>query len=347
MRWLKISYVISSAGRPVLLSATLLGACAGGSKAVDAPSFDASDAPIVIKTDVQEVVIRLPLDVPGPEAPRVPFPDVDAQATPFTECIDIDAGADAGLLPAGAQAARVTMEWVGDGGTYNSNTTLGRITIAPEIVDLVIGIPTVDVVESDPSGDSVPSVSNVRPEQGGFAFDVTWGPQPPEWLCHGSFQPYNPYWTFRATVRLRCGGQERVVESLTTVTLCGEYSPRTWASSGDVCNECAAILCEMAPSPTLPGDADDPLPLGSAMDVVIRPLVRVGGALVLLADHAPRDGLGYAWQATTGTIEPLAADVVVWRPQSPVAPRESIAQVVVTGDELAAVASYRWARPAT
>jgi hypothetical protein len=45
MRWLKISYVLSRAGRPILLSATLLGACAGGSKAKDASAIGATDGP--------------------------------------------------------------------------------------------------------------------------------------------------------------------------------------------------------------------------------------------------------------------------------------------------------------
>jgi hypothetical protein len=158
-------------------------------------------------------------------------------------------------------------------------------------------------------------------------------------------------WAFRTTLTLRCGGQGRTVESFTTVALCGKglYGTdpkRTWASSGDVCGSCAAIICEMAPSPLVPGSASDDLPLGAALDVVVRPLARVGGALVLLAEHAPKDLLTYDWQATAGTLDHLDQDVVLWRLPAATPTGAQLAQVAVSGTTLAAVASYRWDRQA-
>jgi hypothetical protein len=342
MRWLKISYVLSRAGRPILLSATLLGACAGSGKAIDAPGSGAPDAIGDLKHDVQVIVIPLRLDggsIVTPDARLVPSPSVDASALPLGGCLDIDAGVDAGLALGNSQAARVTMEWSGGATGAYGTTSLGHITIAPEIAGLVVGMPTVEVTSKSPDSAADPSISNLRADKDGFAFDVVWSPSGPGEICMIGVEPN---WIFRTALRLQCGGQERVVESFTVVAICGGYS---WASSGDRCDECA-VVCEMAPSPIVPRGVGDALPLGSALSVVIRPLVRVGGTLVLLANHAPRDGLAYAWQVSAGTIEQLDRDVVLWRLPCAGKKQAHIAQVAVTGEDLAAVASFRWDRPA-
>ncbi len=351
MRWLRIAYTLSRAGRPILLSATLLGGCGGGVIArpdarVDAASpfrLDGSllrDTSISVGEDGQVIVIPLePYDaIRYSDGRQVLSPAVDGSGSFYPECVDIDAGVDAGLALPGGQAARVTMEWIG---APPSKTTRGRVTIAPEIAGLVVGLPTVEVVER--SGQSaVPVIANVRPDQETFVFDVDWTSNP-AWSCLSGL---DTHWVFRTTLRLECGGQERTVEALTTVALCmGATDQLYWASAGDECGECIASVCEMAPSPLVSATEGDDLPLGSSLGMLIRPVARVGGALVLLADHAPRAGLSYAWQTTAGTLEELAPDVVLWRPPVDSAVPQ-LAQVAVTGDHLATVASFRLDRRA-
>ena len=360
MRWLRIAYALSRAGRPVVLSATLLsgyGSCGkllpppsradGGS---DAPGIrlDPLDAPpirdtsIAVAQDTQVIVIPLePYDaVRYSDARQVLGPAVDGAAGLYPECVDIDAGMDAGLTLPSGQTARVTMEWI-DRGPEMITRTRGRITVAPEIAGLVVGLPAVGVIERSEFS-AVPAIANLRPDEQTFVFDVNWT-EDPTWSC---LVGRDTHWVFRTTLRLQCGGQERAVESLTTVALCGgSRGGVTWASSGDACGKCYASVCEMAPSPLPAASHGDDLPLGSALGVVVRPVARVGGAVVLLAEHAPRPGLCHAWQATAGTLEQLAPDVVLWR-----LPGESgepvLAQVAVTGDALATVASYRCDRRA-
>ena len=98
----------------------------------------------------------------------------------------------------------------------------------------------------------------------------------------------------------------------------------------------------MAPSPIVPSEGTDDLPLRSALAVTVRPLVRVGGAVVLLADHTPSESLTYDWQATAGTVEELDRDLVLWRLPAEASREPQLAQVAIAGAELAVVASYRW-----
>jgi hypothetical protein len=328
MRWLRVSYVISRAGRPILLSATLLGGCGSSAyRSMDAPStLDTRDLVIPLAPEV------LDTRAPGPDGPLVPNPAIDGGNPSYGECIDIDAGADAGLGLPNGQAARVTLDYAGSG------EYLGRIAVAPQIADRLVGLPSVDVIDKHPDApDAV--ISNMRADTRGFAFDVAWTGRAPDMLC---FTGGDARWTFRTTLNVQCGDQVRAVEALTVVAMCGNFQ---FASSGDLCEECVSV-CEMAPSPLPPAGADDELPLASALDLVIRPLVRVGGAMVLVAQHAPRAGLGYTWHATGGTLEQLDQDVVLWR--SPTADKGAppLCQVAVTAADLAAVASYRWDRRA-
>lgn len=328
MRWLKITYVLSRAGAPVLLSATLLGSCS------ENRTLGASDGGVDHKEAVEVFVLPVPGDGGGvftQDAPIVPYPNGDASATILGQCVDIDASA--GLTFANGQAARVTMEW----SEGSSEHAIGKVTLAPEIAGLVVGMPSVDVINASPVDSDKPAITNLRAEKEGFAFDAIWPQGRPKSSC-GMVR--EPSWVFRTTLILQCGGQERIVLSDTVLVLCGEYGT-TWASSGDLCDECA-VICEMAPSPIVPGKVDDDLPLGSALNVVIRPQVRVGGAVVLLAEHAARDGLSYAWQVSAGSLEHLDRDVVLWRLPSADRKQAQLAQVAVTGDDLGAVASLRW-----
>jgi len=347
MRRLKVCYVLSSAGKPILLSATLLGAC--GSHPVTVGSLDAQAATdaSALNQDVNEVLITLPpydargdVGVPVPTGPVVATPAGGTLATLPDGCIDLGT-AGLGADIAGSRTARVAMEWVTDSSGKRAPVTLGRIRIAPEIVSLMVGLPTVEVTAKSPASASDPVISNVRTDGNGFAFDAAWPSGAPNDAC---WNWQEPSWIFRTTLRLQCGGQERTVEASTTVALCGAGG-RTWGSSGDACAECAQV-CEMAPSPVVPAKADDDLPLASALSVALRALVRIDDAVVLLAEHAATGGLDYAWQVSAGTIEHLDRDVVLWRRPGSAGERVALAQVAITGTDLAAVASFRWDRQA-
>ncbi len=319
MRWLKITCKVSRAGVPVLLSVTLLGSCARD-ETLGALGADAQN-------DVQTIILRFDTGVMlGQDGPVLPYPD---GASSITECIGIDGGANGELVFASGHAARITMAWA----DQSTMASVGRIEVAPEIAGIVVGIPTVELVGKAPPDASDPTMSNMRADNGGFAFDVTWS-SPPSYLCESGA---GAEWTFRTTLRLQCGGEERAVASESNVRLCRGG----WASSGDVCDECA-VVCEMAPSPIVPGQIGDDLPLASALNVVIRPRVRVGRDVVLVADHDAKDGLAYGWRVSAGTVEHLDRDVVLWRLPAADNGQVQLAQVAVTGDDLAAVASLRW-----
>lgn len=344
MRRLKVRYVLSLAGRPVLLSATLLGACAG--HAITVGGRDSGADARASGQDVHEVEVSLPsadanqdAGFVAPTLPVVPTPAGGTLATLPTGCIDLGAIVGAGVDVATARTARVTMEWTRSPYGPDARATLGRIRVAPEIAGLVVGTPTVELAEKTPAEASDPVISNVRRDVDGFTFDVAWTATAPNALC---LNGQEPSWTFRTTLRLQCGGQERIVESSTTVALC-DPTGSTWASSGESCQDCA-VVCEMAPSPVLPASVGDDLPLASALSVSVSALVRAPEAVVLLAKHAARDGLDYAWQVSAGTLEQLDRDLVLWRLPAAAADRAQLAQVAITGVDLAAVASFRWTR---
>lgn len=320
MRWLKITCKVSRAGVPVLLSATLLGSCARD-ETLGALGADAQN-------DVQTIILHLDTGVMlGQDGPVLPYPD---GASSITECIGIDGGANDELVFASGHAARITLAWA----DQSTMASVGRIEVAPEIAGIVVGTPSVELIGKAPLDASDPTMSNMRADNGGFAFDVTWS----SWTGNLCVNGVTAEWTFRTTLRLQCGGEERAVASDTTVWLCAHNS---WASSGDACEECA-VVCEMAPSPIVPGQIGDDLPLASALNVVIRPRVRVGRDVVLVADHDAKDGLAYGWRVSAGTVEHLDRDVVLWRLPAADSGQVQLAQVAVTGDDLAAVASLRW-----
>jgi hypothetical protein len=342
MRWLKVSYMLSRTGAPILLSATLASGCGETSKARDAATDSGPETSIIILPPSQfdgGVVIPPPSDLcncgQNNYTFTIPFPAEGAAATPGALCADVDGGFDAGLAVASGQAARVTMAWSSGS---DATKTQGNIAIAAALSGKVVGIPTVAFVPTASSGNTQVTISNVRPDGLGFAFDAAWSVAP-DFQCGPSDS-----WRFKTTLQLRCdGGGIRAVESLTNLRLCEESfsQQRTWVSSGDSCYTCATI-CEMAPSPMVPEQAGDDLPLGSALTVAIRSLAKVGNVLVLLAEHAS-GGRAYAydWSVSTGDLETLERDVVLWRLPEGAMDQVHLAQVAVVGAHAAAVASLR------
>ncbi len=346
MRRLQIRYVLSRAGRPILLSATLLGACGGRTVTVGGVDARSALAAPDANHDVQEITFVLPTVEPPSDAgsrvepwrPVVPTPADGTLGSLPGGCIDL-ATMDAGV--ASSRVARVTMEWITDSAGHRTGGTRGRIQIAKETAGMVDGLPSVAVVDKTPKDAATPVLSNLRSDADGFLFDVDWTSGSPDDVCWDGDEPS---WTFQTTLRLLCAGQEKTVQSSTTVALCGAGG-RTWASSGDPCTECATV-CEMAPCPLVPAATDDDLPLASALRLGLRALVRAGDALVLLADHVAKPDLDYAWHVSAGTIESLDNDLALWRLPTSATPPQ-LAQVAVTGRDLAAVASFRWTGQAT
>lgn len=232
-------------------------------------------------------------------------------------------------------AARVTLTKYGEA----LNLAMGFVAIAPELQGTVVGTPAIEVV-SAALGDLLGMVaSDVQATQGGFTFHAEW-PQPfdlpPEsWVSM----------TLKTTFTSQCGpnpGDERTVEALTNIHLCletveGVGDQLVWVSSGDECKVCE-IIAEMAPSPITPDKREDDLPLARALRLRVRPIVKVGRRVVLLAENDGGPEVEYAWRVSGGEVQVIAPDVVVWTP-----PREGgphLAQAAVTGAHTAGVASY-------
>lgn len=342
--------MLSRTGAPILLSATLASGCGetSKSKARDAaPDFGPDSASItqihldggpIIRPDGGPVMpppTNLCACEQGSYTFAIPFPAEGVAATPAALCVG--GGVDAGLAVASGHAARVTMAWAAD-----STKTLGSIAIAPALAGKVVGVPTVSFVPTASSGAMRVAISNMRADGQGFAFDAAWSAEP-VFACGPSDS-----WTFKTTLQMQCdGGGVRAVESSTNLRLCedgvgmGGLPGRTWVSSGDTCHTCATI-CEMAPSPIVPAQAGDELPLGSALTVVIRSLAKVGDALVLLAEHEGGGGaFSYDWSVSTGEVQTLDRDVALWRLPAGEMDRVHLAQVAVVGSHAAAVASLR------
>ena len=227
-------------------------------------------------------------------------------------------------------AARVTL--VKDAQTIQS--AKGQIEIAPALAGLVQGLPTIEVVDATDPQLSGMLVSNVQPVAGGFSFDASWAD--PLALGPGQFVRM----TVRVTFEIGCGpggDPKQSVASITYVQLCGDDDVMSWVSSGDECKVCA-IIAEMAPSPIVPDEAADDLPLARVLRLRLVPVARVGRTVVLFAENDGGPDLAYAWHPSGGRVTALAPDVVVWDP--PDEPGPHAVQVVAHGDEAAAVASW-------
>jgi hypothetical protein len=207
---------------------------------------------------------------------------------------------------------------------------LGRIAIADELDGLVVGTPTLEVVDTSSSILAGLVFSNFEVADGGFTFQAA---------AHESLDQVTggvSRVTLRATLAVKCDDDERTVHSATDVFFC-DGPTLNWASSGDACCVCR-VIAEMAPSPIVPGDVADDLPLARALRLRIVELARVQNTLILLAENDGGAGLDYEWLASVGSVERLAPDVVCWTlAQGQLDP---LIQAAVSGPGAAAVASY-------
>lgn len=227
-------------------------------------------------------------------------------------------------------AARVTLN------KYSQalNLAMGFVAIAPDLQSTVIGTPTVEVVSAATNDLLGMVVSDVMPAAGGFTFHAEWPTMlallPESWV----------QMTVKTTFTSQCGpgpADTRTVEAITVVHLCFEGNELLWVSSGDECRVCE-IIAEMAPSPIVGDTREDDLPLARALRLRVRPIVKVGRSLVLMAENDGGADVDYAWRATAGEVRSIAPDVVVWTPPRGGGPH--LLQAAVTGEHTAGVASY-------
>jgi hypothetical protein len=217
----------------------------------------------------------------------------------------------------------------------------GSIAIAPELMGLVVGTPSVEVIDAtDPSLLGL-VFEAVTPSAQGFSFKTRWTRN-----VNLDVQAMMRI-TVRVSLEISCEATApaadaaqatQLVHAVTDIHLCGgDGAPPEWVSSGSVCTVCR-IIAEMAPSPIVPEKAADDLPLARVLRLRIVELARISNTIVLLAENDGGDGLEYEWHASTGTIERLAPDVIAWTlAEGMPAPQ---VQAAVFGADSAAVASF-------
>jgi hypothetical protein len=259
----------------------------------------------------------------------VPLPPEGTLPSPSALC-------DSTLAPPldSGWAARVTLQT----STSDTSKAQGTITIAPELQGVIVGMPSVSVVDLDASL-SAPAVSGLVALSGipGYAFDLTWAAAI---NFYGFGTP--PRMVLETRFTIDCGGSTREVRSLTALYFCSDNGTAAgWASSGDQCIDCASI-CEMAASPILPREEDESMALSGAVRIRLRVIGQLHGALLILAEH---DGgaheFDYQWSATAGRIVWVDRDVAIWVPPT-AANQSELVQLAVSSERAAAVASLRW-----
>ena len=211
----------------------------------------------------------------------------------------------------------------------------GEVTVAPDLLSDVVGIPTIEVVDSPYYAELFQmSVANVTPTPSGFTFDASWPPLPP---IEGDGTAMI---VVRTTFDLACPpNQTKQVQALTHLNLClDESAEPTWVSSGDECTICG-IIAEMAPSPIVPDRSVDDIGLGDVLQLRLVIVARIGRSLLFLAEHSGGEGLDYDWVVSGGEVQQVANDLLLWTPPED-ATEPPLLQVAVHGDDAAAVASY-------
>lgn len=236
-------------------------------------------------------------------------------------------------------AARVTLT------KYSQalNLAMGFVAIAAPLQGTVVGVPTIEVATAQASDLLGMVVTDVQATQGGFTFHAEW-PQMLSLKAESWVQM-----VVKTTFQSQCGpgpDDVRTIESSTTVHLCFEEKTPgdkqlTWVSSGDECKVCD-LVAEMAPSPIVPGGSADDLPLGAVLRLRVRPILRLGRKVLLLAENDGGPTAEYAWRATAGEVERLSPDLVLWTPPPG---QDHLIQAIVTSERAAGVASYTAGAP--
>jgi hypothetical protein len=210
----------------------------------------------------------------------------------------------------------------------------GTVTLDPNLAGGVAGSLAISVVASTPSALQAMQVDSIVQTPTGWTFHATW-PAPLDLHPDG----YTSI-TVRVQFLVNCdpsGNVNQLVSADTVIDLCLGDSDLDWVSSGDLCTVCH-LVAEMAPSPIVPEPKPDTLPLARVLRLRLAELARVGDDVVLLAENDGGEALAYEWHPSSGSIEALAPDIVIWRSAAGTSPR--FIQTAVVGDAGAAVASF-------
>ncbi len=207
----------------------------------------------------------------------------------------------------------------------------GTIEIAGLVRDFVTGTPVVEVLDATDERLKAITVSDLTEVPAGFTFTASF----PEGI---PLTEQLTRMTLRVTFEVECQPEPVTVHAVTDVHLCSEsYTESTWVSSGDSCSVCR-IIAEMAPSPIVPDQHEDELPLARALRLRVVELARISNKVVLLAENDGGPGLEYEWHASVGTLQRLSPDVVVWTLEEGMA--SPFIQAAVYAEDAAAVATY-------
>lgn len=239
-------------------------------------------------------------------------------------------------VPSG-RAAHVTLLKLGTGPDLAQAS--GFVEIDPDLFPLVIGQPTLEVIDATHPALSQMQITSLVKQSGGWAFQASF--PGPLFIEPSGFTNLSPgRMTVRIAFEVDCSpnGPSKVVHAATDIHVCQGEGQIEWVSSGDSCTVCT-IIAEMAPSPIVPdGARNDDLPLARALRLRIVELARISNTLVLLSEHDGGDGCEYEWQASAGRVERLAPDIVAWTLEEGMA--APFIQVAVHGPSALGVASH-------
>jgi hypothetical protein len=249
----------------------------------------------------------------------VELPDEGVPAEPGQICA-------ASMMPVvSGRAALVSFD------TVEARAFTGRLTLAPGLAGRSVGTPTFQVLDATTPQLASLVFSDIQGTAEGYSFTAS--PASQFSLAGSDTQRIS----ILAAFEVQCDGHTQLVHSVTDVYFCQDRNEISWASSGESCCVCR-VIAEMAPSPIVPGDVDDDLPLARALRLRIVELARVSDVVVLLAEHDGGADLDYEWLATTGEVERLTPDVVVWHLREGMP--DPLIQAAVVGPASAAVASF-------
>jgi hypothetical protein len=329
MRKLRVAVITSVAGGVPVLFATMLHACGSDDNA----SIDDADRRDVVAVEHEPGfrfdANRPPLDAPEPttcsdgrEARVVELPDAGLPATPDQLC-----AAQPSTVESTA-SARVTLKGY-------ANAT-GFVALPADIEGVIVGTPSVAVIDAAPPQLASMTVTNMTKVTGGFQFTAGWAETLPSTSCFGT-----QTMTVKATFDIACAdGGTKTVEARTRIDICdGSDGSLAWVSSGDQCCDCV-IIAEMAPSPIVSDKTKDDLPLARVVRLRVVELARAGRQVLLFAENDAGPELELDWNVSGGSLERIDADLMLWTlPDDDASP---FGQVAVWNDAGAAVENFAW-----
>jgi len=124
-------------------------------------------------------------------------------------------------------AAHLTLDFIEEDPLYAT----GQISIAPDLVGHVIGLPTIEVACPYEEEFEEVEISDIAEDEWYYTFNAAWAVDSPGWIVT---------FFFTVILEIECDSESsRIVESLEYVDLCywqnGDWQ---WASSGQTCYYC-------------------------------------------------------------------------------------------------------------